>query len=86
MSPSAQRGVKVTYDGDLVDGVALISFNSNGAALSNTEIEPGRMFTDTEDQRHMEVVLLGADLKNAIFPERRPDRQRPSRSTAGRFK
>ncbi|HEY2844731.1 MAG TPA: ABC transporter permease, partial [Bryobacteraceae bacterium] len=68
MSPSAQRGVKVTYQGDLVDGVALISSNSNGATLTNTEIESGRMFSDTEDQRHMELVVLGADLKNRFFP------------------
>jgi putative ABC transport system permease protein len=68
MSPSAQRGVKVTYDGDLADGVALISFNSNGATLSNTEIETGRMFTEAEDNRHVEVVVLGADLKERFFP------------------
>src|SRR5689334_18171897 len=68
MSPSAQRGVKVTYDGDLIDGVAMIAFNSSGATLSNTAIETGRMFTDTEDQRHVEVVGLGADLKQRFFP------------------
>jgi putative ABC transport system permease protein len=68
MSPSSQRGVKVTFEGDLVDGVALISFNSVGATLSNTEIEMGRMFTQTEDDRHVEVVVLGADLKNRFFP------------------
>ena len=46
----------------------LISFNSPGASLSNTEIDTGRMFTETEDNRHMEVVVLGADLKNRFFP------------------
>ena len=30
MSPSSQRSVKLTYQGDLDDGVALISFNSTG--------------------------------------------------------
>jgi putative ABC transport system permease protein len=68
MSPSAQRGVKVTYEGDLIDGVALISFNASGASLTNTEIDTGRMFTESEDQRHSEVVVLGADLKNRFFP------------------
>jgi putative ABC transport system permease protein len=68
MSPSSQRSVKVTFEGDLDDGVALISFNSTGATLSNTEIETGRMFTETEDNRHMDVVVLGADLKNRFFP------------------
>ena len=68
MSPSSQRGVKVTFEGDLVDGVALISFNSTGASLTNTEIETGRMFTEAEDNRHVDVVVLGADLKNRFFP------------------
>ena len=26
------------------------------------------MFTETEDNRHMDVVVLGADLKNRFFP------------------
>jgi putative ABC transport system permease protein len=68
MSPSAQRGVRVTYQGDLVEGVALISFNSSGASLTNTEIDTGRMFTATEDNRHVAVVVLGADLKDRFFP------------------
>ena len=72
MSPSSQRGVKVTFEGDLVDGVALISFNSTGASLTNTEIETGRMFTEAEDNRHVDVVVLGADLKNRFFPNVEP--------------
>ena len=68
MSPSAQRSAKITYSGDLVDGVALISFNASGASLTNTEIDTGRMFTETEDNRHVEVMVLGADLKNRFFP------------------
>jgi len=68
MSPSAQRNVKVTYGGDLIDNVTVISFNSRGAELTNTEIDMGRVFTETEDQRHIEVVVLGADLKNRFFP------------------
>jgi len=68
MSPSSQRSVKLTYEGDLDDGVSLISFNSAGASLSNTEIDAGRMFTETEDNRHMDVVVLGADLKSRFYP------------------
>jgi putative ABC transport system permease protein len=68
MSPSAQRGVKVTYEGDLIDGVNLIAFDSKRGSLTNTVIDAGRMFTETEDQRHADEVLLGADLKNRLFP------------------
>ena len=68
MSPSAQRPVKVTYEGDLVDGVYLLPFNSTGGSLTNTEIDVGRMFTDTEDGRHVDVAVVGMDLKNRFFP------------------
>jgi len=71
-SPSGQRGVKVTYEGDLVEGVALLSFNSNGASLTNTQMATGRMFTDTEDRRHMEVAVIGNDLKERFFPSTDP--------------
>jgi putative ABC transport system permease protein len=36
--------------------------------LTNTVIDAGRVFTDTEDQRRVEVVVLGKDLKNRFFP------------------
>ncbi len=68
MSPSAQRSVKVTYEGDLIDGVNMISFNSKGASLTNTAIDTGRVFTETEDQRHVDVTVIGTDLKNRFFP------------------
>jgi putative ABC transport system permease protein len=69
---SANRGVKVTYAGDLVDGVALQGGTPNGFAMSNTQMAQGRIFTDTEDQRHMDVVVLGADLQGRFFPNANP--------------
>jgi putative ABC transport system permease protein len=63
-----QRGVKVTYAGDLVDGVALMGANAATLGMSNTQVETGRMYTDIEDERHMEVTFLGADLKDRFFP------------------
>jgi putative ABC transport system permease protein len=63
----AQRGTKLTYSGDLVDGVTLMGATSATLALSNTQIEQGRVFTDIEDERHMEVVVLGADLQARFF-------------------
>jgi putative ABC transport system permease protein len=71
-SPSAQRGVQVTYEGDILTGVALISFNADGAALTNTQMATGRMFSDTEDRRHMEVAIIGNDLKDRFFPSTDP--------------
>ena len=63
----AQRGVKLTYAGDLVDGVTLMGATPNTLAMSNTQIEQGRVFTNIEDERHMAVVVLGADLRARFF-------------------
>lgn len=63
----AQRAAKVTYSGDLVDGVQVMGATANTMAMSNTQIDLGRMYSDVEDSRHMAVVLLGADLKARFF-------------------
>ena len=62
-----QRSVKLTYSGDLVDGVTLMGATAATLVMSNTQVENGRMFTDVEDERHMSVVFLGADLKDRFF-------------------
>ncbi len=36
--------------------------------MTNTQVDIGRCFTDTEDQKHMAVVFLGADFKDRFFP------------------
>jgi len=64
----SQRGVKVTYQGDLVDGVTLLGGSANTLPMSHTEPEFGRVYTDTEDTKHMNVVLIGADFKERFFP------------------
>jgi putative ABC transport system permease protein len=63
----AQRGVKVAYAGDLVDGVALMGATSATLSMSNTQVDTGRMFTDTEDEKHMAKAFLGADFKDRFF-------------------
>ena len=40
--------------------------------MSNTQVDIGRMFTDIEDERHMDVVFLGADFKDRFFPTTDP--------------
>jgi putative ABC transport system permease protein len=65
---SAQRGTKVTYGSDLVDGVILQGLTANAGIMTNTQIDTGRYFTEIEDQRHLAVVVLGADVKDRFFP------------------
>ncbi len=63
-----QRGVKVTYQGDLVDGVALLGGTPNTLAMTHTEAEFGRAYSDIEEEKHMQSVFLGADFKERFFP------------------
>jgi putative ABC transport system permease protein len=64
---AANRGGRVTYNGDLIDGVGLQGLTANSGIMSNTQVASGRYFTDTEDQRHMEVVFIGMDIQNRFF-------------------
>lgn len=63
-----QRGTKLSYHGDLVDGVLLMGASPNALGMSNTQIDTGRMYTEIEDEKHMQVVFLGADFKDRFFP------------------
>ncbi len=69
---AANSGGRITYAGDVVDGVGLQGVTSNTAVMSNTQVALGRFFTDTEDQRRMTVVFLGSDLKDRFFPSTDP--------------
>jgi putative ABC transport system permease protein len=66
------RGVKITYSGDLVDGAQLFGVPANAAVMTNTQVEQGRFITEIEDKKHMEIAFLGADLKERFFPNVEP--------------
>src|SRR5262249_1014539 len=68
----AQRGCKLSYHGDLVDGVVVMGASPNALGMSNTQVELGRMYTETEDQKHLPVVFLGADFRDRFFPSSDP--------------
>ena len=63
---SAGRGGKVGYKGDEVT-VGVNGVSSNAGIMSNTQIDQGRYFTDSEDERKISVVIIGADLKERFF-------------------
>lgn len=65
---SIQRGVTVNYEGDSADGVVLLGNNSNGALMTNTQIDQGRYFTEIEDQRRLTVAFIGSEIKDRFFP------------------
>jgi putative ABC transport system permease protein len=65
---AANRGTTVSYSGDSIEGVGLQGFTANGAIMTNTQIASGRFFTDIEDDRKLEVVFIGSDIKDRFFP------------------
>src|SRR6266853_3256301 len=69
---SGTRLGRITYGSDVVSGVALQGVTSNAAAMSNTQVDLGRFLTDYEEQRHMPVAFIGADLKERFFPNVNP--------------
>src|SRR5260370_12679478 len=64
---SGTRLGRITYGSDVVSGVALQGVTTTAAAMSNTQVDLGRFFTDYEEQRHLSVVFIGADLKERFF-------------------
>jgi putative ABC transport system permease protein len=60
--------VRVSYGGDLLSGVGLLGNASNGALMTNTEVDIGRYFSDTEVRRKVTVAFIGADIKERFFP------------------
>ena len=69
---SVGRGGKVTYEGDTVDATGINGVSSAVAIMSNAQVETGRFFTDTDDQRRLMVTVLGADIKQRYFPNSDP--------------
>jgi putative ABC transport system permease protein len=68
----AQRGVNVSYAGDLVQGVTLMGASPNLMVMTNTQIDMGRGYTEIEDRKRVAIVLLGSDLKDRFFPNTDP--------------
>ncbi len=50
-----------------VDGVRVRGVTANMAAISNTQVESGRYFSDADDQRRQLVVFIGTDIKGKFF-------------------
>jgi len=55
-----------------VDSVRVRGVTANMGAISNTQVESGRFFTETDDQRRQLVVFIGTDIKNKFFESVNP--------------
>jgi putative ABC transport system permease protein len=68
----ANQLTKISYNGEQFDGIQIIGGTPNVAVITNTQIEGGRFYTETEDQRRMPVVVIGNDVRERFFEGRDP--------------
>jgi putative ABC transport system permease protein len=64
--------VSILYQGNVARQFDFNGVPANYAAVSNTVIANGRFFTESEDNHGMNLVVLGPDLKDALFPHSDP--------------
>lgn len=63
-----QRRGTALSGSDKLEDVMLRGATANVGAMTNVQIDQGRMFTEGENARHVPVAVIGADLKQAFFP------------------
>jgi putative ABC transport system permease protein len=68
----ASRQSRVAFSGTSMEGVDIEGVTENIPALNNVQIDSGRGISELEEQRHMTVALIGADIRNKFFMDRDP--------------
>jgi len=63
-----QRRGTASSGNDKQEDVVLRGATANVGAMTNVQLEQGRMFTEAENARHVPVAIIGNDLKEAFFP------------------
>ncbi|MBZ5499200.1 MAG: ABC transporter permease [Acidobacteriia bacterium] len=67
-----QTQVSIKYQGNVARNFSFTGVPANYADVSNTSLINGRFFTETEDSHGVNVVVLGPDIKDALFPQTDP--------------
>ncbi len=62
------RREAITVGPDRLEGVSIQGVTPNMAAITNTQVEQGRFFTENDNSRRLPVVFIGADIKERFFP------------------
>ena len=70
--PVLARGVAIKKDDAKVSSVFTIGTTADYARISGADYKEGRLFNDTEANAGREVVVLGYDVAEALFPNRSP--------------
>ena len=53
-------------------GVQITGYTANAASMLNLDLETGRFFSPTEEEHAAAVAIIGADLKDEVFPNLDP--------------
>ena len=70
--PVVARGSSIKKDDAKVSNVFTIGTTGDYARISGAEYKEGRLFNDTESNAGHEVVVLGYDVAEALFPDGSP--------------
>jgi putative ABC transport system permease protein len=68
----ASRAVNVHFGKELAEGVTLMGVTPNMAVVLNFNAAEGRFLSDTENDRHLNAVFIGNDIKAKFFPQGNP--------------
>ena len=64
--------VTIQYQSNVARNFDFNGVPSNYAFVSNTVVENGRFFSQSEDEHGLNVVVLGPDIRDALFPQSDP--------------
>jgi putative ABC transport system permease protein len=64
--------VSILYQGNVARSFDFNGVPANYAAVSNTVIGSGRFFSESEDNHGLNIVVLGPDIAEALFPHSDP--------------
>jgi len=68
----AGTAVSVHLGKELMENVGLQGASPNMGVISNLEAEEGRFLSETENDRRMNAVFIGHDIKDQLFPNASP--------------
>jgi putative ABC transport system permease protein len=60
--------VKIVYQSNVARNFNFTGVPANYAAVANLKVENGRYFTELENEHRMNVVVIGPDVREALFP------------------
>jgi len=70
--PLVQRGVAIKKDDAKVSSVFTVGTTADYSRISGADYKEGRLFNDTEAMSGRQVVVLGYDVAEALFPNGSP--------------